>query len=96
MNKKRWIAIAPGILALVVGAFVIGLLLVKLLWAWAIPDLLPGAVEQGLVAASISWFTAFKLAVLLSVVAGAGGLFSAPRERTPGRGIVRQAEESSP
>ena len=86
MNKKWWIAIAPGILAVVVGALVIGLLLVKLLWAWVIPDLFPGAVAQGLIAESISWFTAFKLAVVLSILAGAGGLFSAPRERTPGRG----------
>ena len=53
MNKTWWIAI-PGILALVAVYVVIVLLLVKLLWAWTIPDLFPGAVSQGLVAESIS------------------------------------------
>ncbi len=72
--KKSWLfAIVPGILALVVGAFVIVLLLVKLLWAWTIPDLFPGAVEQGLVAKSISWFAAFKVAIFVAVLAGIAG-----------------------
>jgi hypothetical protein len=43
-------------------------LLVKLVWAWTIPDLFPGAVEQGLVAREISWYTAFKLAIFVGVV----------------------------
>ena len=72
--KKPWLfAIVPGILALVVGAFVIVLFLVKLLWAWTIPDLFPGAVEQGLIARSISWFTAFKVAIFVAVLAGIAG-----------------------
>jgi hypothetical protein len=81
MDKRWWIAIVPGIVAFVVGAFVVGLLTVKVSWGWIVPDLFPGPVAQGLVAESISWFTAFKLAVLLAVLAGAGGVFSAPRER---------------
>lgn len=39
------VAIAPGIVALIVAAFVLALLLAKLLWAWTIPDLFPVAVE---------------------------------------------------
>jgi len=81
MDKRWWIAIVPGIVAFVVGAFVVGLLLVKLGWGWIVPDLFPGAVAQGLVAESISWLTAFKLAVIFGVVAAAGGVLSAPRER---------------
>ena len=73
MNKTWWIAI-PGILALVAVYVVIVLLLVKLLWAWTIPDLFPGAVAQGLVAGSISWFTAFKVAVFVAVLAGLAGV----------------------
>jgi hypothetical protein len=49
-------------------AFMVVLLLVKLIWAWTIPDLFPGAVEQGLVAGSISWLTAMKVAILLAVL----------------------------
>ncbi len=73
MNKAWLIAIIPGILALAVGVFVVALLLVKLAWAWTIPDLFPGAVEQGLVAGTISWFTAFKVAVLAAILAGLAG-----------------------
>jgi len=72
--KKTWrVAIVPGILALVVGAFVIVLLLVKLLWAWTIPDLFPGAVAQGLIARSISWFTALKVSIFVAILAGLAG-----------------------
>ena len=69
--KKKWlIAAAPGILALAALAFVLVLLLVKALWAWTVPDLFPGAVEQGLVAAKISWLTALKLAIIAAITAG--------------------------
>ena len=54
MDKKWLIALVPGVFALVLGVFIIALFLVKLLWAWTIPDLFPGAVEQGLVAKEIS------------------------------------------
>jgi uncharacterized membrane protein YkvI len=50
------------------------LLLVKLLWAWTIPDIFPGAVEQGLIAGSISGYTAFKIAVFVAVLAGLAGV----------------------
>jgi hypothetical protein len=74
MKKAWWIAVIPGILALIAGYIIIVLLLVKLLWAWTIPDLFPGAVEQGLVAGEISWITAFKVAVFVAVFAGLAGV----------------------
>ena len=48
--------------------FVVVLFLIKVLWAWTMPDLFPGAVTQGLVAESISWMTAAKIAVLIAVL----------------------------
>lgn len=71
MNKV-WLAVL-GILAIVAVYGIIVLLLVKLLWAWTIPDLFPGAVEQGLVARDISWITAFKIGVFVAVLAGLAG-----------------------
>jgi hypothetical protein len=49
MNKKWLAAIIPGILGLIVIAFFVTLFLVKILWAWTVPDLFPGAVQQGLI-----------------------------------------------
>ena len=77
---RRWwmIALGPGILAFSLGTlvlmFVFVLLLVKLLWAWTVPDILPGAVEQGLVAGSVSWLTALKIAIFLAVLASVSGM----------------------
>ena len=44
---------------------------IKLLWAWTIPDLFPGAVQQGLIASKISWFTSFKLALFFGILTSA-------------------------
>ena len=73
MSKPWLFAIIPGILDLIVGAFVIALLLIKYLWAWTIPDLFPGAVERGFIAGSISWLTALKLAIFIAVLAAITG-----------------------
>jgi len=73
MNKTWWIVIS-GTLALIAVYAVIVLLLVKLLWAWTIPDIFPGAVSQGLIAGTISWYTAFKIAVFVAVLAGLAGV----------------------
>ncbi|PXF57028.1 MAG: hypothetical protein C4B59_15955 [Candidatus Methanogaster sp.] len=73
MNKTWWIAIT-GVLALIAVYAVIVLLMVKLLWAWTIPDIFPGAVSEGLIAGSISWYTAFKIAVFVAVLAGLAGV----------------------
>lgn len=74
MKKSRLIAVIPGLLALVAAAFVLVLFLVKVVWGWTVPDLFPGAVEQGLVAASISWYTALKVAIFAAILAGFGGV----------------------
>ena len=57
-----------------VGFFLLALLVIKLVWAWTIPDLFPGAVEQGLVAESLSWYASFTLAVLVALLGGPSGL----------------------
>ena len=84
MNKtidKKWlIAIVPGILTLILGAFIIALFLVKILLAWTIPDLFPGAVEQGLIAIEISWYTSLKVAIFVAALSGIAGL---RREKKP-------------
>ena len=68
MDKKtKLFAVLPG---LVVGVVAVSFLIIKLLWAWTIPDLFPGAVETGLIAKEISWFTSFKLAIFLTVITG--------------------------
>ena len=54
-------------------AFVVVLFLIKFLWAWTIPDLFPGAVEQGLVAKTISWLTAGKIAIFIAILSGIAG-----------------------
>ncbi len=66
MRRILCIALLP----IVIGVFVLALFLVKILWTWVIPDLFPGAVEQGLIAKSISWYTAFKVAIFTAVLAG--------------------------
>ena len=66
-NKSKLLALIPIFLGVVAIAFFI----IKLLWAWTIPDLFPGAVEQGLVASEISWFTSFKLAIFFGILTGA-------------------------
>ena len=72
--RKAWlVAIVPGVLALIAAVFVLMLFLVKVLWAWTVPDLFPGAVEQGLVASTISWYAALKVAIFLAVLAGIAG-----------------------
>ncbi|HUU55349.1 MAG TPA: hypothetical protein VMY87_10570 [Armatimonadota bacterium] len=73
MKKAWWIAIVPGMLALAATAFVLVLLLVKVMWAWTVPDLFPGAVKLGLVAGEISWLAALKVALFAAVLAGMAG-----------------------
>jgi hypothetical protein len=68
MNKGLGALVCAGV-AVAAVLFVVALLLVKLLWAWTVPDLFPGAVEQGLVAGRISWLTAMKIALFIAVLA---------------------------
>lgn len=73
MSKNWFLAIFPGALALMALSLLVALLVLKILWAWTIPDLFPGAVEQGLIVKSISWLTSLKLAILVAVFAGIAG-----------------------
>jgi hypothetical protein len=73
MRRPLIIGILSGILFFV-GIFLLSLLLIKILWSWTIPDLMPGAVEQGLVARSISWVTSLKLAIFIAVLAWVTGI----------------------
>ena len=70
-KSKKLLKLIPGILALVIGIMILAFFIIKWLWAWTIPDLFPGAVEQGLIAKEISWFTSFKLALFFAILGGA-------------------------
>lgn len=72
--KRPWLlAVFPGAIALFLIVLVVALFLIKILWSWTIPDLFPGAVENGSVAGVISWYTSLKLAIFLAVLAGIAG-----------------------
>jgi uncharacterized membrane protein len=58
------------ILVSVIVTFVIAIILFKFVWAWVVPDLFPGAVAEGLVAADLTWLASLKLAVLVAVLGG--------------------------
>jgi hypothetical protein len=75
MNKAWMAIILPGLFIVIVSVLILALLILKLLWPWTIPDLFPGAVEQGLIAREISWYTSFKLAIFVAVIAGMSGIF---------------------
>jgi len=81
MNKAWMAVILPGLFIIIAGVFILALLLLKLLWPWTIPDLFPGAVDQGLIAREISWYTSFKLAVFVAVLAGMTDLFHGRESR---------------
>ncbi len=71
--KDSWGLAFASIMILTIVVFVVALFLVKLLWAWTIPDLFPGAVEQGLVVGTISWLTALKVAIFVAILVGVAG-----------------------
>jgi uncharacterized membrane protein len=66
------VATGTAILIAVAVTFVISVIVFKFVWAWVVPDLFPGAVQQGLISANLSWFATFKLAVLASLIGGIG------------------------
>ena len=70
MKKKKLTAAIVGVSAIAFIALILFLLVVKLLWAWTVPDLFPGAVKQGLVAESISLSAAFKLSLFIALLLG--------------------------
>lgn len=68
-TKLMTAAVVAG-LTVAITMFVVGLFLIKILWTWTVPDLFPGAVQQGLIAKSISWFAAAKIALFIAILAG--------------------------
>ena len=68
VDKKQCIVMIPKILVFMTIAFITALLLIKLLWDWIIPDLFPGLVAEGLLIGIMSWDTAFKMAILATIV----------------------------
>jgi hypothetical protein len=72
MGKSKIAALIAGGIAVACIAFVVFLFVIKALWAWTVPDLFPGAVKAGLVAETISWGAAAKVAILLAIFAGLG------------------------
>ena len=73
---EKGVATGTAILVSVVVTFVIAVVLFKFVWAWVVPDLFPGAVEQGLIAADLTWLASLKLAVLVAVLSGFGPALS--------------------
>jgi uncharacterized protein YqhQ len=65
-----WVTVAITVLIAVAVTFVISVVLFKVVWAWVVPDLFPGAVTQGLISADLTWLAAAKLAVLVAVLGG--------------------------
>jgi uncharacterized protein YqhQ len=66
----NWVTVAISVLVSVAVVFVISVVLFKVVWAWVVPDLFPGAVAQGLISADLTWLAAVKLAVLVAVLGG--------------------------
>ena len=71
MNKKWFLTIIPVVISFMILIFVLMLFLIKILWAWTIPDIFPGAVEQGLIVGELSWLTSLKIALFTAVIFGA-------------------------
>ncbi len=65
-----WVTVAITAIIQVAIMFVIALVLFKVVWAWVVPDLFPGAVDQGLIIADLTWSASLKLAVLVGVLGG--------------------------
>ena len=65
-----WVTVAITVLIQLAIMFAISLVVFKVVWAWVVPDLFPGAVAQGLVIADLTWLAAVKLAVFVSVLGG--------------------------
>lgn len=51
-------------------AFVISVIILKFVWGWVVPDLFPGAVNQGLISGNLTWTAALKLGGVVGVLSG--------------------------
>ena len=65
-----WVTVAITVLIQVAIMFAISLVVFKSVWGWVVPDLFPGAVDQDLISADLTWLAAVKLAVLVGVLGG--------------------------
>lgn len=70
MNKSKIAGLIVAGVTVACVVFVVILFLIKVLWAWTVPDLFPGAVEQGLISKTISWLAAAKIAIIVAVLSG--------------------------
>lgn len=64
------IVIALGILAIVV-CVAIGTVILQWAWAWVIPDVFSGAVKHGILPSTLTFWQAFKLSFLMTLLVGA-------------------------
>jgi len=69
---EKGVATGTAILVAVAVTFVISVIVFKFVWAWVVPDLFPGAVDQGLISANLTWLATLKLAVLVAALTGFG------------------------
>lgn len=84
MNVFKPVGIAAAViagLAILPLIILLGLFIIKFVWSWVIPDLFPGAVEQGLVVRELSWYMAFKLSVFVAAMGFLAQIF-VNRDRT--------------
>ncbi len=65
--------------------FLLLLVAVKFLWSWLLPDLFPGLVAQGYIAAELSWLAALKLSALVGALGAAARLLVSGRLWVAGR-----------
>jgi len=63
-NEMSDVAKLVILLAAVIALAIVGLFLMRFFWAWVVPDVFAGAVQQGIVPASISLWQALKLSLL--------------------------------
>ena len=67
-NAKAYGKAFGGLLVVLIVLYVVVLIVFKFTWDILVPDLFPGAVEQGLVARTISWWTVLSLAGAVTLV----------------------------
>ena len=68
ISKEELTAIFCGFIISMVIMLIVMASLLKLLWAWVVPELFPGAVAQSLIVPELSWSLAFKLVVFTIVL----------------------------
>ena len=69
-NVTAWVTAAVTVLVNVLVSFVVAVVILKFVWAWVVPDIFPGAVEEELVVGELTWLTTVKLAILVAVLSG--------------------------